>query len=227
MDHELDAGVESSTPEAGGSPVDELAAAGKDRGATTEKRRKKKKKGKKAKGFGAGRGVETMFRASYRTHLDLSALADRKANIMISINGIMISILLGTIYPSIATESMLLLPASVLVLGCLSSIVFAVLAARPRVPRRKAALDAMRDNRANILFFGTFVNMSEEDFLRGMWKLTEDREQTYSAMMRDLYALGSVLDAKYRLLTLSYTLFLVGLVSGAVLFLGVFAALGG
>lgn len=185
-----------------------------------------KKKKKKNKEFGAGRGVETMFRAAYRTHLDLSSLADRKANIMISINGIMISILLSTIYPSIAANPLLLLPASVLVLGCLGSVVYAVLAARPRVTHRKVALSDIRKNKANILFFGTFVNMSEDEFLAGMWELMDDRERTYTNMMRDLYGLGTVLETKYRLLRISYTVFVIGLVAGVSLFLGVYATVG-
>ena len=65
------------------------------------KRKKKAKKGKAAGGLGSSRGVETMFRTSYRTHVDLSHLADNKANIMISINGIIISILLASISPKI------------------------------------------------------------------------------------------------------------------------------
>jgi predicted exporter len=68
-----------------------------------------------------------MFRTSYRTHLDLSSLADNKANIMISINGIIISILLATVYPSIIQLRALFLPSSLLLLTCLASLVLAVL----------------------------------------------------------------------------------------------------
>ena len=194
--------------------------------AADEQNEVKKKKRKKSKEFGAGRGVETMFRTAYRTHLDLSSLADRKANIMISINGIMIGILVSQIYPSIAANPMLLFPASVLVLGCLGSVVYAVLAARPRVTHRKVALSDIRKNKANILFFGTFVNMSEDEFLAGMWELMDDRERTYTNMMRDLYGLGTVLETKYRLLRISYTVFVIGLVAGVSLFLGVYATVG-
>lgn len=189
--------------------------------------KKKHKDKKKKKSDDAGRGVETMFRTSYRTHLDLSSLADTKANIMITINGIMISILLATIYPSIAANRMLLLPSSVLLLGCLASVVYAVLAARPRVTRRKLGLADVRENRANILFFGTFASMSEEDFLTGMWELMEDRRRTYTNMMRDLYGLGAVLETKYRLLRVSYTVFMLGLVAGVLLFLAVYGTAGG
>lgn len=217
---ESEDGQEGSTPDEEGAPRRDAAAPG-------EAAKKKKKKAKKKADSGAGRGVETMFRTSYRTHLDLSSLADTKANIMISINGIMISILLVQLYDVIVMNQMLLLPAAVILLGCLGSLVYAVVAARPRVTRRTVSLDDVRENKANILFFGTFVNMSEDNFLTGMWELMEDRRRTYTNMMRDLYGLGSVLEKKYRLLRTSYTIFMIGLVAGVLLFLVVYATAGG
>ena len=130
-----------------------------------------KKKKKKKDGFGSARGVETMFRTSYRTHQDLSKLADNKANIMISINGIILSILLASIYDRIVANQWLLLPTAVLSMGCVLSLVYAVLAARPRVTQGKATLEDVREDRANILFFGTFTNMSEEEYYLGMREL--------------------------------------------------------
>jgi len=198
-----------------------------DRPGKSDSARPKKKKKKKDKKGGAGRGVETMFRTAYRTHLDLSSLADTKANIMISINGIIISILLATVYPSMVQNQALFVPSSLLLLTCLASLVLAVLAARPRVTRKTVTADDVRENRANILFFGTFINLKEEDFLAGMWELMGDRERTYTNMMRDLYGLGSVLEAKYRLLRTSYTVFMVGLTLGVIAFFAVYASAGG
>jgi hypothetical protein len=185
------------------------------------KKKGKKKKKKKAK-TGPGRGVETMFRTSYRTHLDLSTLADNKANIMISINGIIISILLASIYPRIVDNRFLLFPTAVLLVFCLLSLVYAVLAARPRVTRREATLEDVRQDKANILFFGTFTTMKEEDFLQGMRELIKDPERAYGNMIRDIFGLGSVLETKYRLLRTSYTIFMVGLILGVTLFLAAF-----
>ena len=184
----------------------------------------KKKKNKKGKG--SERGVETMFRTSYRTHLALSSLADAKANIMISINGIIISILLATVYPSVTQSRWLLIPSTVLLLSCLTSLVYAVISARPRVTRRTVTLEDVRANRANILFFGTFVNMTEDDFITGMWELMGNRKRIYTNMMRDLFSLGAVLETKYRLLRVSYTVFMVGLAVGVVSYLVVYASVG-
>jgi hypothetical protein len=187
------------------------------------KRKKAESKAREGRGsLGTTRGIETMFRTSYRTHIDLSGLADTKANIMISINGIIISILLASISPKIDANPWLLLPTSVTLIGCVIAIVYAILSARPRVSSNLVTLDDVRENRANILFFGNFVNMPEEEFVEGMTELMSDTDRLYTNMIRDLYSLGRVLARKFRLLRVSYNLFMVTLIVGVALYIGVF-----
>lgn len=183
----------------------------------------KKKKKKKADGIGTSRGIETMFRTSYRVHMDLSSLADTKANIMISINGIIISITLAAVSPRIATNQLLLWPTSVLIVGCLMALVYAVVAARPRVSSKSLTLDDIRENRANILFFGNFVNLSEDDFVEGMKDLMLDTDHLYTNMVRDLYGLGQVLKRKFEILRISYNIFMAALIISVTLFVYAFA----
>ena len=179
-------------------------------------------KKKKDKGLGTSRGVETMFRTSYRVHMNLSSMADAKANIMISINGIIISIIIASISPKIDTNPWLLVPTSVMLLGALISILYAVRSARPRVSSKVVSLDDVRSNRSNILFFGHFSNMTEDDFVVGLSGLLSDQTALYQNMIRDIYGLGSVLQRKYALLRMSYTMFMVGLVLGISSFIGVY-----
>lgn len=181
------------------------------------------KKKKKKKGKGSDRGVETMFRTSYRTHLALSSLADAKANIMISINGIIISILIASVSPRIGEIPTLLLPTAIFLVTCVVSMIYAILAARPRVTSLHVSLEDVRENRANLLFFGNFVNMPEDDFVVGMHELMGNTDQLYTNMIRDIYSLGGVLNKKYRLIRTSYTVFMLGLSVGVALFLVVLA----
>ncbi|MFQ5448339.1 MAG: HD domain-containing protein, partial [Saprospiraceae bacterium] len=92
--------------------------------ARTDKLKKKKKKKKKKQSaslkntdldFNLGRGVETMYRTAYRTHINLSGIADNKANIMLSINAIVISIALPQLMPKFETQSQLVFPTILLV----------------------------------------------------------------------------------------------------------------
>ena len=176
--------------------------------------RKEKKKRKKAEGkagLGSSRGIETMFRTTFQSHNDLVALADNKANMMISVNGIIISILVASLIPRLSEGGLVLLPTGVLLVGCLGSLIFAVLAARPRVTRGNVTLDDVRAGRANLLFFGSFLNMPMEEYIEGMRMLIADPEETYMTMVRNLYTLGHILEKKFRLLWHSYTVFLGGL----------------
>ncbi len=195
-----------------------------------KRRRKARKKAKKDKGkkesLGTSRGIETMFRTSYRTHLDLTSLADAKANIMISVNGLILPILLGAISSKIDTNPWLIIPTAVFVTGCLISMVYAIRAARPRVTKEPITLDDVRSDDVNVLFFGNYTSLSRDDFEVGLTELITDTDRLYKNMMRDIYGIGSVLQTKFHLLRTSYTAFGFAVVSGVLLFLAVYVAVG-
>ncbi len=180
------------------------------------------KKKKKKDGLGSSRGIETMFRTSYRVHMDLSSIADTKANIMISINGLIISILIASLSSKIDTHPYLLIPTTIMLLGCLVSIVIAILSARPRVNSQFISLDDVRNNRANILFFGHFANMNEAEFEQGMTELMKTPTALYQNMIRDIYGLGLVLSTKFKLLRMAYTSFMAALSLGILAFIWVY-----
>ena len=175
--------------------------------------------------LGTKRGIETLFRSSYRVNMDLSSLADAKANIMISVNGLIISILIASIAPGAEKNSWLLYPTSLFLLGCLVSLVFAVLAARPRVQSTMITPEQVLNKRKNLLFFGNFSHMTEGQFVDTLKEVVMDSTRTYEMMMKDIYGVGSVLQKKYEMLQRSYSAFLVALVVGVVGFVGVFAYL--
>jgi Family of unknown function (DUF5706) len=172
-------------------------------------------KKKKAKGeFGSGRAVETLFKVLYRNHIELTAIADTKANIMVGINGLLTSVSLGVVLPRLdAGWAPLLLPAAILVVGCAVSLVCAILSARPRVANVSAALDDVRAGRANLLFFGTFSSLTPAEFNEGLRGLMDQPVSLFEQMGRDIHALGSVLTRKYLLLRASYTALLVTVIA--------------
>lgn len=207
-----------------GHEGEEAVNAHEEAGGPDEPTPKKKKKKSKLKGdLGTSRGIETMFRTSYRTHLNLSGIADNKANIMISINGIIISILIASVSPRIGEIPALILPTAVFLVTCVVSMIYAILAARPRVTSLHVSLEDVRENKANLLFFGNFVSMTEDDFVVGMHELMGNTDQLYTNMIRDIYSLGGVLNKKYALIRTSYTVFMLGLSVGVALFLLVLA----
>ncbi len=172
--------------------------------------------------LGTKRGIETLFRSSYRVNMDLSTLADAKANIMISINGLIVSILIASIAPGMEKNPWLYIPTSLFLLGCLVSLVFAVLAARPRVQSTVLTPDDALRERKNLLFFGNFSHMTEGQYVDSLKQVVADPNRTYEMMMKDIYGVGSVLKKKYVMLQASYGAFLVALIVGVLGFILVF-----
>lgn len=173
-----------------------------------------------------GRGIETLYRTTYRNHINFSAIADNKANMMIGINAIILSIVL-TLFGSglvgamegLVTNPLLALPVGILVLCSSIAMVFAVLSARPNVSKNTIRFDP--DNLAatnGILFFGNFTGLTQAQFNQYMAMLQENDELTYENMNNDLYNLGLVLLKKYRLLRNAYNIFMFGLILSILLF---------
>ena len=190
--------------------------------------KKKKKKKKKDLGIGTSRGIETMFRTMYRVHQDLVGIADAKANMMITVNTLIIGVTVPVLAASTyqvdgAVRILLTFSIVVLLIGCLTALVYGVLAAVPRVSNVPIDLEKIERNEANILFFGHFVKLSPSDYQQGMRDLMESQDLLYFNMVRDLYQLGLVLDRKFRLLRISYIVFMFALVLGVGLFVLAFA----
>ncbi len=196
-----------------------------------KKKVKKKKIKKKAlkthkneiKQLRLGRGVETMFRTTYRTHVNLSSIADNKANIMLSINAIIISITVSSLVPRFDTNPKLILPTCILLLVCLTAIVFATLSTMPKITEGKVTRKDIEQKRSNLLFFGNFYNMEIDDFHWGITEMIKDDDFLYSSMTRDLYYLGIVLAKKYRYLRTCYRIFMYGLIVSVLAFAVSFA----
>ncbi len=171
-----------------------------------------------AEGKKFGRGVETMFRSAYRTHINLSSIADNKANIMLSINAIIVSITVSTLVPQFADNQALVIPTILLLIVCLIAIIFATLSTRPKITKGEVTIESIQDKSANLLFFGNFYNMKLKDYQWGMDQLIQDKKFIYRSMTKDLYFLGIVLAKKYEYLRWCYTVFMWGLIIAVLAF---------
>lgn len=159
-----------------------------------------------------GRSVETMFRNNLRGHLELSTLADNKANIMLSINAIILSIILTVMLPNIMTYIEFLIPTILLIITCITSIVYATLATRPQITSGTFTRDDIKKKKTNLLFFGNFFNMPLDEFQWGMSEMIKDRDYLYGSMIKDFYFLGLVLNKKFSYLRICYNVFMFGFI---------------
>lgn len=173
--------------------------------------------------MGTSRGIESMFRNSYRAQLDMLALAATKANIMISLNGLLVSILLisGTYF--LGVEPMLIVPLVAFLLTCTVAIVFAVLAARPAIDKSKHTLDDFRKDDADLLVFEQFAKLPREDYLDAMQEMARSNDRIYNNMIVHIHGMGLMADHKFTRLYISYSAFMIGLVISVLLLLAVIA----
>jgi len=166
-------------------------------------------------------GAQTFFRTNYRTHINLSAIADNKANIMISVNAILISVVISVVSYRNMTETnpAVLVPVLIFLVTGLASLIFAVLAARPKVTSLINDATPLEEAKRSLTFFGNFVTLKLERYEELMDEMFNDSELLYGNMTRDLYHLGKVLDKKYRYLTVSYNIFMVGFAATVLTFM--------
>ncbi len=182
-----------------------------DLGVTLAQLKAMKKKLQKVEGR-PERGIETMFRLTSKNHLDLSGMADNKANIMISINSIIMSVVMGSLLSKIDSNQHLYIPTIILLLVNLASLIFAILSLRPNVSDGLFTRADIENQKTNLLFFGNFHKMKREDYHWGMNKLMENANFLYSNLIDDIYFLGVVLARKYKLLRTSYNIFMFGMI---------------
>lgn len=186
--------------------------------------------------LGTSKAVETMFRNALRTELDLIALAATKANIMISLNGIIISALMISGAFIFVSSAAFLIPAGMFMFTAAASIFFAILAAAPEKANYFAGFfawgrawvkkEATRQDLATYLYKanqfggGDKVNLlinkdrmqlSREEYWWQMQELMRDRDETYHAMSDQLYWLGQIAARNFKMLSISYSFFRWGM----------------
>ncbi|PZU78076.1 MAG: phosphohydrolase [Chryseobacterium sp.] len=170
------------------------------------------------------RGIETMFRVTLNNHTKLSQIADSKANILLSVNAIIISIALSTLIPKLDAprNAHLIIPSFVMVIFSVACIILAIMSTRPKVSSGTFTRKEIEEKKVNLLFFGNFYKMPLEEYLWAMKEMMADRQYLYDTMIKDLYYLGIVLNRKYKLLRLTYTVFTIGIIASVVAFVVAF-----
>ena len=140
--------------------------------------------------------------------------ADTKANILLSVSAIMMSIALSTLFPKLekAGNAYLIYPTLIFILTSVITMVISILSTRPKVTSGVFTKMDVTKKKVNLLFFGNFHKMKLEDFENGMDAMMNDRDYLYKSLMKDLYFLGIVLNKKYKLLRVAYTVFMIGII---------------
>ncbi|HYD22302.1 MAG TPA: Pycsar system effector family protein [Flavipsychrobacter sp.] len=164
------------------------------------------------------RGIQTTMRLASQNHLELSELADRKANILISVNAIMISIILSVLIRKLDAEPIFTVPAILFLFFTLATIIVAILATRPVITEGRFTREDVLNKKTNLLFFGNFYKSTLDDYEWAMATMMTDRNYLYGMLIKDIHQLGVVLARKYTLVRWAYNIFMVGLIASVIAF---------
>ncbi|WP_299249149.1 Pycsar system effector family protein [uncultured Aquimarina sp.] len=195
--------------------------------AALKKKKKKEKLKKLVKEESPEKGIQTLFRVTLRNHLKLSDIADTKANILLSVNAIIISLALSNLIPKLDNPSnqYLIYPTLIFIIFSIASMLLSVLATRPNVTGGEFTRKEIEEKKVNLLFFGNFHKMPLNEYKWAMHELMDDKEYIYDTMIKDLYFLGKVLHRKYKILRITYTVFMIGFITSSISFVIAFNTL--
>ena len=164
------------------------------------------------------RGIQTFYRVALRNHIKLSDIADTKANILLSVNAIIISLVLANLISKLDSNAYLVYPTAIFTLSCVISMVLSIIATRPNITSGEFTKEDVVNKKVNLTFFGNFHKMSLEEYDWAVTELLKDKNYVYSSLTKDLYFLGKVLERKYRILRVTYTIFMIGMIVSVISF---------
>lgn len=151
--------------------------------------------------------LSVFLRTVQQHHVNLSAMADQKASLLIGASFVVLTILFSQLERGEVSIPLLTLGVPTIIACGLS-----VLAVSPAITSTRPRQNPMARS-LNILFFGHFAQMDEETFQREVRAIMSSPEEVYRAMIKDIYQMGKILhQKKYRYLGYSYRVFLLGLV---------------
>lgn len=158
------------------------------------------------------RGVETLFRLLSKNQYTLNTMIDRKSNILISINAIIMSIIISVVLNQLDSDPHLIYAIILMLATNLISIAYAVFATRPEKNHGDR-------NTNNLMFYGNFKDMQEEVYIKEITALIYQGDALYNTIAKDTFYLGKVMDRKFNLLRKSFNVFLIGIIVSVVAFL--------
>ena len=178
-----------------------------------EELKKLKKKLAKVEGK-PERGVETWFRLASKNLYSRLQIVDTKANILITTNAIIISVVLGTLYSQLDEDPHMIFAVGGLVLTNVLSITFAILATIPKPFEQRSELVDSKD----LMTFEGFASMGVDEYRTSVINILEQGETLYPSIITDIHNLGVTLARKYKLIRISYLVFLYGVIISVILF---------
>lgn len=174
-------------------------------------------------GRGLERGVDTLLRTQSRYLSNLVSLVDRKAQMIIGVNSISLSILISTFEDMVSARSAYMIPLGIFVTINLLTMIYAVLVISPRLPKHQVTSqeDILLKN-GSLMAQLIFSEIDYANFKLGMQQAMTDEGYLYDIMLKNMYDTGRVLMSKFRRLQTAYRIFIFGIPAALLSFAAVF-----
>lgn len=166
------------------------------------------------------RGVETLFRLLSKNQYTLNTMIDRKSNILISINALILLLIIGTVMSQLDADPHLIFPVVMILVTNLISITYAIFATRPELVHGDKGA-------RNLMFYGNFQDMEEAEYVGSITQLMNQGDELYKTIAKDTFYLGKTIDRKFKLLRKSFNVFLVGIIMSVMGFIACHVFFGG
>jgi len=164
----------------------------------------------------SSKSAQTQLKTALRNHIDLSAIADNKANIMLSVNAIVITVGIPLLLQRCMTNPNLFIPTIIIGVSSIISMVFATLSTRPQKMTGITNKELIPQKQTNLFFFGNYYNMQFDDYEEGMKQVVADNDLMDNSITRDLFFLGKTLGVKFAQLRICYNIFMGGIIGAAI-----------
>ncbi|HEY4245658.1 MAG TPA: Pycsar system effector family protein [Lacunisphaera sp.] len=168
-----------------------------------------------------GNEINYLLQQTRVHHMQLSSMADLKANMLLTMSSIIITLAV----PRVLVEGKLQWPLVMLIVFSLITILLAAYSVMPKLPfwsrKKTAAAPDAKSSHFNLLFFGDFSGMDYSHFVAEMEAAMNEPSRVYELQVREIYILGNFLaHTKYRYLRLAYFTFICGLLTSVVALVG-------
>lgn len=182
--------------------------------------KKKKKKG------GLSKKTINVIRTTLRNNIDLTAIADNKANVLLSLNALMIAAIFPIVFSNIefVKEYYLWLPLSIMAATCFSTIYYATQVLKP------SDFDKMKESyssngKPSPFFFGNFYKNSAPEYFLMIKDSLKDADDIKSHLAQDLYYIGRRLGEKMSMVRTAYNIFVIGMFTTMIIAIAIFMIL--
>ncbi|MFK7808479.1 MAG: Pycsar system effector family protein [Saprospiraceae bacterium] len=152
-----------------------------------------------------------VIRTTQRNNIDLTALADNKANVLLSLNALIITVVIPLVLGNIdfVMERYLYIPLAFMAVTCFTTIFYAAKVLKPNdFDAMKAEIEAKMDS--SPFFFGNFYKMDVEEYFDSIKGLMNDPTMIQSHVAQDLYYIGRRLGKKMTWIRLAFDIFTIG-----------------